>query len=769
MSTGQARWMRHPPHFRPIVVVFVVAALLTVVSPDPAVQAMAEVTVDGRPNIILITSDDQRLSDMWMMDNVRTLIGDAGTTFDNFYAPFPLCCPARASIMTGQNAHNHRVLDNAAPLGGFAALDGSSTVATWLQDAGYRTAFAGKYLNHYGEKPVKVPPGWADWHGIVGGGDYFDTRVFENGVPRQYTGVYQTDLFGDISSDVITASAAGDAPFFLWSSFYAPHSGTPVEPDDPKPALGYNMNTPAVAPRHRDDFANLAFPQDPSYNEADVSDKPSDVRNRPPLSPLAQAAITENYQQRLEALLALDEAVAKMMSALEATGERDNTIVIFTTDNGFMLGEHRISAGKTVPYEASAQLPFLIRGPGVPVGESREQLAALIDLAPTFVDLAGTQAGLAMDGVSLLPMLANPQFGRNRKLLVEAGPDALGEPMAYSGVHTSQWLYVEYDGGDQELYDMQADPFQLQSLHADPAYDDQQAQLAAVLAVLRYCTGPTCRGAPLPPVGLSRLTPDVLGRGAAAVEVVGTGQGLQPGSTFAVEGVGVTVAPDAAITSDARVVLHVSVAATATFGLRDVIVTNPDGSTAQCTGCFRVGSVPTISSVAPASRGQGAQNQTITVTGTDFAADASVSILGTGVTILSQAVQSENTVTLALRVTTSAAVGRRTLTVTNGDGASATAEFAINPGPKPTSASPPVAAGKTQLVTVSGTNFVSGAGLKVRVASPGFTVGTPSAVTATSVQVQVRVPATAGPGSYKLVVINPDGGQGSCPGCLVVP
>ncbi len=472
-----------------ISITLVVSALVSVATAAPV--------IDARPNIILISADDMRLDDMWVMDNVRTLIAEQGTTFSRYYAPFPLCCPARASILTGQNAHNHGVLDNAAPLGGYAALDSTNTVATWLNDAGYQTAFAGKYLNQYGAaRPVTVPPGWDDFHGIVGGGDYFNTRVFENGVATQYTGPYQTDLFADLSSDAITRSASGAAPFFLWSSFYAPHSGQPVEPDDPS-----NMQTAAVAPRHRDAFAGRPLPQDPSYNEADVSDKPAHIRNRQLLSTFTQAAMTEAYQQRLEALLALDEAVGKMMVTLEATGERDNTIVAFTSDNGFMLGEHRVHAGKTIPYEPSAHLPLVIRGPGFPVGVTRDQLAADIDLAPTFVDAGNATAGLAVDGTSLLPLAADPTLGAGRNLLVEAGPTAVGEPMFYTGVRTDQWLYVEYDTGETELYDMDRDPYQLRSLHQDPAYNDVRAELAAVLTKLRNCSGPTCRGGSPVPLG----------------------------------------------------------------------------------------------------------------------------------------------------------------------------------------------------------------------------------------------------------------------------
>ncbi len=476
----------------------------------PAGPAGASAATDSRPNIILISADDMRADDIWVMDNLRGWLTEQGTTFANSYSPFPFCCPARASIVTGQYAHNHGVLDNAAPLGGYAALDGSSTLATWLQDSGYLTSFVGKYLNNYGSvRPVTVPPGWDDWHANVGGGDYFDTRIFENGTPIQYTGPYQTDLHADIATEAITRSAAGDAPFFLWASFYAPHGGTPVEADDPP-----GNNTPAVAPRHRDVFKDLPLPRGPNFDEADVSDKPTHVSSRQRLTASVQNNLRETYQQRLESLLALDEAINKMMEALQATGELDNTIIAFTSDNGYMLGEHRLQAGKKVPYEASAQVPLVIRGPGFPVGQTREQLVANIDLAPTFVDAANTQAGLDVDGMSLLPLASDPANRPQRALVVEAGPEIVDGPWFYTGIRTDRWLYVDYEAaGEIEMYDMVNDRFQLQSLHADPAYDEQRMLLAARLDVLRNCAGAACRDDEVPP---PNVTPPVVTEQAPA-------------------------------------------------------------------------------------------------------------------------------------------------------------------------------------------------------------------------------------------------------------
>lgn len=446
---------------------------------------------DPRPNIILITTDEQRHDELWAMPTVQHNLVQQGTSFTKSYASFPLCCPSRATWLTGQYAHNHGVLGNAAspfPLGGFPAFDNSSTLATWLHDAGYQTAFVGKFLNKYGIKPVRKPPGWDDWHANVGGGNYFDTRVWENGTPFQYTGPYQVDLHAGMVENVIKQRVPADAPLFLWASYFAPHNGLPREPGDPL------TDTPAVAPRHVDRFVTEKLRTSPSFNEADVSDKPSYVRNRALITPFAQKGLTNLYQQRLESLLAVDEAIARMISALAATGELDNTVIVFTSDNGYTIGEHRIPQGKAVPYEPSTRVPLVVRGPGFPPSATRSQLVANIDLAPTMVELADAQAGLPMDGTSLLPMAADPAADPGRDLVLEAGPRTVDGPWYYTAVRTSKWLYVEYpETGEVELYDMVNDPYQLQNRAADQAYATQLGLLANRLAQLRDCAGETCR------------------------------------------------------------------------------------------------------------------------------------------------------------------------------------------------------------------------------------------------------------------------------------
>jgi N-acetylglucosamine-6-sulfatase len=474
------------------------AALLIggVVAPgSSATPAVADDQPDSRPNIVFITTDDMRVEDLRVMPNVQRLLIDRGTYFTNSYAPFPLCCPTRASWLTGQYNHNNGVMGNASaghPEGGFAALDASNTVATWLQDAGYQTAFVGKFLNHYGlVKPVTVPPGWAEWHAALGANNYYSTALRENHtgtlVTTRYDGQYQVGLYGSIARDIMNARLPGEAPLFLWVSQFAPHSGGPVEPDDPRIA------NPAVPDRYRDLYAGTPLPKDPSYNEEDVSDKPAQVRSLGLIKPAMEAQLTESNQQRWESLRAVDDSVQNIVRTLRDNGELANTILVFSSDNGYMFGEHRIHAGKTVAYEPSARVPLVIRGPGFPAGESRRAAVATIDLAPTFADAAGTTPGLTVDGRSLLPLADSPSTWPDRTLVLEAGPTVVGGDDIYHGIRTPQYKYIRHSTGEVEFYDLDNDPNEMQSLTDDPEYDVVQELLGAELRRLEDCSGRECR------------------------------------------------------------------------------------------------------------------------------------------------------------------------------------------------------------------------------------------------------------------------------------
>ena len=452
-----------------------------------------------RPNIVVIETDDQTLAEMEVLPNVRRLIGDEGVTFDNNFDSFSLCCPSRATFLTGQYSHNNGVRGNALPEGGFEKLDGTNTLAVWLQQSGYYTAHLGKYLNGYGRRnPLEIPPGWSEWRGSVDPSTYryYNYTLNENGVLTTYCAIpqascYQTDVYRDKADEIIRRRAP-EGPFFLWVAFLADHAGGPRDPDDPA-----GLATPVPAPRYKDRFAGTPLPQPPSYNEADVSDKPAGIRRRPLINARVQGANQENWQQRRETLLAVDDAVASIIETLRATGELDNTLVIFTSDNGFFHGEHRVRSGKVLLYEESIRLPLLMRWTGntsLPRGVHRKQLVINVDDAETILDAAGDTArpGRIEDGISLLRYWRDGGLELGRDLLVDNTPGA-GH---FDAIRSRNFLYAEYQNGDRELYDLQKDPYELQSQHANPAYDQIKAALAARLHNLVTCAGGTCRARP---------------------------------------------------------------------------------------------------------------------------------------------------------------------------------------------------------------------------------------------------------------------------------
>ena len=452
-----------------------------------------------RPNIVVLETDDQTLAEMEVLPNVRRLIGAEGVTFDNNFDSFSLCCPSRATFLTGQYSHNNGVRGNALPQGGFEKLDGTNTLAVWLQQSGYYTAHLGKYLNGYGRRnPLEIPPGWSEWRGSVDPSTYryYNYTLNENGVLTTYCAVpqascYQTDVYRDKADEIIRRRAA-EGPFFLWVAFLADHAGNPRDPDDPP-----NQATPVPAPRYKDHFAGTPLPQPPNYNEADVADKPAGIKRRPLINARVHAGIQENWQQRRETLLAVDDAVTSIVDTLRSTGELDNTLIVFTSDNGFFHGEHRVRNGKVLLYEESIHLPLMMRWTGnksLPRGVHRKQLTMNVDDAETILDAAGDTArpGRVEDGVSLLRYWRDGGLELGRDLLVDNTPGA-GH---FDAIRSRNFLYSEYQNGDRELYDLQRDPYELQSEHANPAYDQIKGALAARLHNLVTCAGATCRARP---------------------------------------------------------------------------------------------------------------------------------------------------------------------------------------------------------------------------------------------------------------------------------
>jgi N-acetylglucosamine-6-sulfatase len=442
-----------------------------------------------KPNVVVVMTDDQRADDIVVMPKTRKLLGGAGTTYPDSYVSYPLCCPSRATFLTGQYAHNHGVTWNFAPFGGyerFKALGQQNTLPVWLQRAGYHTGLIGKYLNEYGEqRPTEVPPGWDDWQGSVDPTTYlyYGYTLNDNGRLVTYgnePGDYMTDVYAERASRFIRRNAPGRKPFFLWVTPNAPHTETNT---------GRAEGSPAVpAPRHANDFANAEMGQRPNYDEEDISDKAAILQRFLPLSPEQRREGLDHWRGRRGSLLAVDDLVEQVVGELRAAGELENTVIVFTSDNGWLIGEHRVLGQKYFGFEESIKVPLLVRGPGFERGASRA-MALNVDLAPTIAKAAGARMGRPADGIPLQESREG-----DRDMLVETGPNTPGLPY-YSQLHTRRWVYEEISTGERELYDLRTDPFELENRADHPAYAGVVDQLSQRLARLKECRGRACHSA----------------------------------------------------------------------------------------------------------------------------------------------------------------------------------------------------------------------------------------------------------------------------------
>ena len=435
-----------------------------------------------RPNVIVIDTDDMNVSDMVMMRSTLSLLGAKGTTFRNSYVTYPLCCPSRATFLTGQYAHNHGVLTDLR----FDDLRGDNTLPVWLKRARYRTAMVGKYLNGYGRfKPRQVPPGWSEWIALTGGTEQrrYAFKLNENHKIRKYPrspSNYVDYVLGQKVNLLLKRWAISPRPFFLYYNPNNPHgeSRTPF----------WSTRDPEPAPQYLGALGDLTAPRTPNFDEPDVSDKPEQIRAIPRMDDATLADIDRRYRGRLESLLSVDDEVKRIVGLVRKWGDKGKTFFIFTSDNGLELGAHRIEF-KSFLYEEGERVPLIIRGPGFPQGEARDQLVANVDLAPTILSLTGVAPGLPQDGVPLLPMALDPSFGSNRALLFESFD------IGTFGVRQGPWKYNRWENGDEELYKIDSDPYELDNLLHGPgaaAYEDIRHRLAAALARLRNCAGPSC-------------------------------------------------------------------------------------------------------------------------------------------------------------------------------------------------------------------------------------------------------------------------------------
>lgn len=496
---------RRPPALVSALVLLPLLTLLAACSSTPEYKASGERT-DKRPNIVVVMTDDQTLEDMQFLPKTKELIGGQnGTTFANSFVSFPLCCPSRATFLTGQYAHNNGVQNNVPPTknqpgppGGNDALNHDETLPVWLQRSGYNTAHVGKYLNGYGEEsPAVVPPGYTDWFGLIDPSvlNFYDYDVLDNGNVVHYGTEekdYQTDVLSQRAASDVRRFATEDKPFYLTVWTLAPHSGTGK--DVPNPL------SPAPAPKYKGKLADRTWPRPESFMEDDLSDKPpavQAVRGKidEGLEQLGMSQedladfIDETWRARGESLYSVDDLVENLTTTLRDTGQLDNTIVVFTSDNGWLLGEHNMPFAKVVLYEESIRVPLLVRGPGFPAGATVTQPVANVDLAPTFLAAGRASAGIPVDGHDIQPFTASKDEGRNRAILLEE----YSHKPTYKGVRVAGYMYAEYSDGAAELYDLLKDPHQLDSVAGDPAYAKTQARLAQALHELQDCSGPACQ------------------------------------------------------------------------------------------------------------------------------------------------------------------------------------------------------------------------------------------------------------------------------------
>ncbi len=459
----------------------------------------------ARPNIVVIMTDDldsgstrTALSE-GLMPNLQRFIVNNGTVFTESFVTFPLCCPSRATYLSGLYPHNHKVLWNKPPAGGFANFDDSSTVATWLQNGGYRTGHIGKYLNGYNDASY-VPPGWDEWHSLVGNSTYcmYNYTISNDGIPMDYGDTesdYQTDVLAGYVDRFIKYADQNndDQPMFLSITPLAPHLETSC-----------NRRGIRAAPRH-EGSVNLDLPMPPSFNEADMSDKPTWMQSLPLLD---KAELTRIYNERIAALRAVDDLIGQLMVSLIKAGELNNTVLVFTSDNGYLFGEHRWES-KVVLYEESIRVPLIMRMPQSNTPAIVNGIALNNDLAPTIADLASVTPWHDVDGRSLLPLLQSTGTPWRKRFMIEHPPADTSFPVPpYLAVRetdsssTVSLVYAETFGDssnslitDKELYDLGIDPFQLESLHGDFSLPRilQRLKLHKYIEEFKTCANGTCQ------------------------------------------------------------------------------------------------------------------------------------------------------------------------------------------------------------------------------------------------------------------------------------
>ncbi len=448
----------------------------------------ADTSPSGHPNIVFVLTDDLSMNLLPYMPHVQAMERD-GLTFNNYFVSDSLCCPSRASILTGNFPHDTGIFQNTGADGGFDLFhfrgEEQHTFATALQSAGYQTAMMGKYLNRYLQTPVVpdtyVPPGWSEWDVAGWGYPEFNYTLNENGTLQHYghqPSDYLTDVIANKGVQFIDSASAAHKPFYLQLSTFAPHD--PFVP----------------APRDAHDFPGLHAPRPPSFDTLPTG-APLWLAQRPPLRPRQIVKINRVFRRRAQSVQAVDRMIGEIEQTLVADGQARNTYLVFSSDNGLHTGEYRLMPGKLTAFDTDIHVPLVVVGPGVPAGASTDAMAENIDLAKTFTSIGGTD--LPGDGHSLLPLLdgSQPADWRNAVLIEHHGSDLSGQdpdyqqppagnPRTYEAMRTNTFLYVEYNDGEREFYDLKTDPFELDNL-AGSLPSDELAVLHADLSAMENC------------------------------------------------------------------------------------------------------------------------------------------------------------------------------------------------------------------------------------------------------------------------------------------
>jgi N-acetylglucosamine-6-sulfatase len=503
----------------------VLALLMTLAVAAPALLVSGSTQAAGRdqaPNIVVIQSDDQTFAQLnrEVMPNTERLLVSKGTTFTNYIATTAQCCPSRASLFTGQYAHNHGVTSNQVGYPGL--VDKGNVLPVWLDRAGYSTIHVGKFMNGYNrfaEPDATVAPGWDEWHTVLSDTLYYGYDYFINGRVVHMGRAPQDNLTTVLNRDavrMVKRYAPKRRPFYLQLDERSPHVSHQF---DPHGACGH-----AATPEPRDErrFKDVPLPKPPSFNEKDMSDKPPFLRTAPLIDQAQRNNLRRRWRCALDALAGVDRGVAKVYDAVKQAGEIQRTVFVFVSDNGYFYGEHRLAAGKVFPYEEALHLPLVMRVPRrYRDGASRvlhsAKPAGNIDLAPTILQLAGASPCVpdvgcrTMDGRSLMPVLERTgSWPRHRGLLTEyrVPHRPRNSTCQFAGVRTRHHIYTEHyrvadaTTGDcidatppeVERYDLKSDPFELRNVCPGGAMascpaGSKQLELQTQLARLKSCAG----------------------------------------------------------------------------------------------------------------------------------------------------------------------------------------------------------------------------------------------------------------------------------------